>query len=113
MVNISEALDKAMNDHGVSGKWLAEQATVSEPMISLFRNGKQRIYTDSLEKVINALPKEARDYFFNLLSGSTNRNLEEVIGSMTDAEVSDLLILLAKRFNKAPKEARDTNLVSV
>jgi len=110
MVNFSEALDKALERYGISAKWLSEQSGVSQQMISQFRNGKQRIYSDSLEKLLAALPNEVKDYFFGLMSSG---NLEAAIASMTDAEVSDLLILLAKRFNKAPKEARDTNLVSV
>ncbi|MBD2006477.1 MULTISPECIES: helix-turn-helix domain-containing protein [Cyanophyceae] len=110
MVNFSEALDKALERYGISAKWLSEQSGVSQQMISQFRNGKQRIYSDSLEKLLAALPSEVKEYFFGLMSSG---NLEATIASMTDSEVSDLLILLAKRFNKAPKEARDTNLVSV
>ena len=111
MVNFSEALDKALERYGISAKWLSEQSGVSQQMISQFRNGKQRIYSDSLEKLLAALPGEVRDYYFGLLGG--NSNLEAAITSMTDAEVSDLLILLAKRFNNRSPEHRESTLVSV
>ena len=64
MVNFSEALDKALERYGISAKWLSEQSGVSQQMISQFRNGKQRIYSDSLKKLLTALPKEVKDYFF-------------------------------------------------
>lgn len=37
-------------------------------MISLFRNNRQRIYSDSFEKLLDALPLEARLYFLIQLS---------------------------------------------
>ncbi|MBD1836657.1 helix-turn-helix transcriptional regulator [Coleofasciculus sp. FACHB-501] len=110
MMNFSNALDKTLDRYGISAKWLSEQSGVSQQMISGFRNGKQRIYSDSLEKLLAALPNEVKDYFFGLMGSA---NLEAAIASMDDAEVSDLLILVAKRFNKAPNQTRDINLVNV
>ncbi len=73
-----EALNQTLGDCGVSARWLSEKSGVSEEMISRYRRGKQRVYSDSLEAMISALPSEAKRYFFGLVSNS-NFGLKEAI----------------------------------
>ena len=67
-MNISQAFDKTLKNFGINARRLSEQSGVSEKMISLFRNERQRIYSDSFEKLLDALPLEARLYFLIQLS---------------------------------------------
>jgi transcriptional regulator with XRE-family HTH domain len=67
-LKISQAFDKTLKNFGINARQLSEQSGVSEKMISLFRNNRQRIYSDSFEKLLDALPLEARLYFLIQLS---------------------------------------------
>lgn len=67
-MKISKAFDKTLKNFGINARRLSEQSGVSEKMISLFRNDRQRIYSDSFEKLLEALPIEAKLYFLIQLS---------------------------------------------
>ena len=66
-MNFSKALDVTLDKFGITGKWLSSESGVSEQMISGFRNGKQRVWSDSLDRIFLALPEEAKQYFLSLL----------------------------------------------
>lgn len=87
-----EALDRSLNDYGISAKWLSEQSGVSMQMISQFRRGKQRVYSDSLEAIIAALPLEARCHFYSLMNG----NRIPTVSMMSESELADLMDEIAK-----------------
>lgn len=91
-----EALDRSLDDYGISAKWLSEQSGVSMQMISQFRRGKQRVYSDSLEAMINALPLEVRRHFYSLMNGDRIPN----VGVMSEVELADLMDQIAKTLRK-------------
>jgi len=97
MINFSKALDKTLNYFDLTGKWLSEQSGVSQQMISCFRKGNQRVYSDSLERMIAALPPEPRNYFFAELSGAAVQ-IEGLVDQMDDNEIAELLLALSKKF---------------
>jgi transcriptional regulator with XRE-family HTH domain len=106
VMHFSQALDRTLNEYGIKAKWLAERSGVSPQMISDFRNGKQRIYSDSLEKMLASLPAEAREYFFRQL-GSSPATIETRIAEMNNVELSTLLLAIADKLqtSKAPARA--------
>jgi transcriptional regulator with XRE-family HTH domain len=81
LMNFAQALDQTLEEFGISGKWLSERSGVSQQMISGFRKGNQRVYSDSLEKIIATLPSDARQHFFGLLG---NRGTEQTSSSLVD-----------------------------
>lgn len=87
-----EAIDKTLDTYGISAKWLSEQSGVSMQMISQYRRGKQRVYSDSLEAMIKALPLEVRRYFFSLI----NSDRIPTVSSMSETELADLMDEVAK-----------------
>lgn len=93
-----EALDRSLNDYGISAKWLSEQSGVSMQMISQFRRGKQRVYSDSLEAMISALPLEARCRFYSLMNDNNDRIL--TVSSLNESELADLMDEIAKVLRK-------------
>ncbi|MDJ0633723.1 MAG: hypothetical protein QNJ34_11100 [Xenococcaceae cyanobacterium MO_188.B29] len=118
-MKISKAFDKTLKNFGINARRLSEQSGVSEKMISLFRNDRQRIYSDSFEKLLDALPIEARLYFLIQLSGDKLTALDKLTeadyveaewkslifsASLTDIET--ILRALADRYGelKAKKE---------
>ena len=68
-MNFAQALDSTLDEYGISGKWLSERSGVSQQMISGFRKGNQRVYSDSLEKIVATLPIEAKAIFLYPTAG--------------------------------------------
>ena len=98
-MNFSQALDRTIEEFGISGKGLASRAGVSEQMISDFRNGKKRVYNDSLEKILAALPSEAKSYYFLMLDVSPV-SLKSQIDTMDDSQLVLLLAAIAEKLQK-------------
>lgn len=91
-----EALDQTLNDYGISAKWLSEQSGVSMQMISGYRRGKQRVYSDSLEAMIEALPFEVRRHLFALVSNS-DLGLKEAIAAADDQQLEEAFRMVGER----------------
>jgi dsRNA-specific ribonuclease len=87
-----EALDKTLEDYGISAKWLSEQSGVSMQMISGYRRGRQRVYSDSLEAMIAALPLEIQQHFYKLM----NNSYTPQVADLTENELADLMDEIAK-----------------
>jgi len=95
-MKFSEALDKTLDAYGISAKWLSEQSGVSMQMISQFRRGKQRVYSDSLEAMIGALPSEVRNHFYSLMNGDRIAT----VSLLNEAELADLMDEIASVLRK-------------
>lgn len=95
-MKFSEALDKTLDAYGISAKWLSEQSGVSMQMISGFRRGKQRVYSDSLEAMLNALPQEVRRHFYSLMMGDRI----PTVSVMNESELADLMDEIANVLRK-------------
>lgn len=106
-----EALDQTLENYGVSARWLSEQSGVSEQMISGYRRGKQRVYSNSLESMIDALPAEMQRHLFGLVSGS-NFDLKEAINSANDQQLEEAFRLIGQRmFSKSTDALRNRERV--
>ncbi len=112
-MKISQAFDKTLKKFGINARLLSEHSGVSEKMISLFRNEKQRIYSDSFEKLLEALPLEARLYFLVQLSEDRLAVLDQLseadhikaewkslIFSASLADIETILRALADRYGE-------------
>ncbi len=108
MMNFNQAFDKTLNHFGISGKWLSEQSGVSPQMISGFRRRQQRIYSDSMEKLIRALPFEAQQYFFESLLGMSlvaqSPNLDQVVEEATSVQIGHLLKAIGSKMSSSGSE---------
>ena len=118
-MNLSEAFDKSLRKFKITARWLSEKSGVSEKMISLFRNSRQRIYTDSLEKLIDAFPPEARLYFFSLLSEENSiiedneslsgkgKDWHSVFSDATPADLEEIFLAMADRWSQLKSKKKD------
>jgi DNA-binding Xre family transcriptional regulator len=103
-MDIGSCFDKTLNKFGISGAWLSQQSGVNPQMISRFRNDKE-VQTDTLEKLLEPLPVEAKEYFFTLLLGSKFRvNLEILVDTLSSDELHDLFDLAARRITKRSRQ---------
>ncbi|MGG6241559.1 helix-turn-helix domain-containing protein [Nodosilinea sp. AN01ver1] len=57
-----------MSKFRLRGSELAQQSGLTTAQISNFRNGQQNIRIDSLEKLLEAMPREARLYMLSLIA---------------------------------------------
>ncbi|WP_346293758.1 hypothetical protein [Sphaerothrix gracilis] len=58
---------QAFKSEGITAKWLAQEGKIRENTISLFRNKQQEITTQTLHRLLSALPADAYLYFCSLL----------------------------------------------
>lgn len=73
-MKFSEALNQTLEEFHLSGKLLAQEAGVREATLSEYRRSKREIHTDNLERLITALPPEAKQYLFvKLLIGELDK----------------------------------------
>jgi transcriptional regulator with XRE-family HTH domain len=68
-MKFSEAFRQTMFHFDLSGVEIAERSGISTAQISNFRHGKN-LRIDTLERILNALPQEARVYMLNLVAQS-------------------------------------------
>jgi transcriptional regulator with XRE-family HTH domain len=99
-MNFAQALDCTLEEHGITAKWLSERSGVSQQMISGFRKGNQRVYSDSLEKIVATLPIEAKHYFFTQLAGSnqligSSPSPTAIVKQMNKTQLAELLVAVA------------------
>ena len=109
---LCEAFDATLKQFDIKGLHLAEKAGVSTGMISNFRNDTHSITTDSLEKLLAALPDEA--FAFWVSQVTHNRNLETFIQSpialnnlvqaLDEPAAIELLCALAEKLRKQSEQ---------
>lgn len=88
------ALDRTLKDFGLSAKNIAKKADISPQSISDFRRGKTAMSSDNLERVLWALPNEARAYYFQQL-GVPSGNMLQQLRAMNAEELSQLIATIA------------------
>lgn len=101
MTQISDNFHKTLQRYGITNVWLSSESGVDSKMISKFRNGRSNIQIDTWEKLLNALPTDAKLYFFSLILGSSYQpNIELLVENLSSDELHDLFDLLADRIVK-------------
>ncbi|EKU97124.1 hypothetical protein Lepto7375DRAFT_0998 [Leptolyngbya sp. PCC 7375] len=88
-MNFSKAFDLTLKEFGLTGKAVAVNAGVREATVSNFRNGSD-IRTDSLEKLIKALPPDAKQFLF----------LKVFVDDLNPPAIATMLGLLAGRLKE-------------
>ena len=94
MITFCEALNATIKNYGIRGIWLAERSGLSHQAISLFLNGKTQVKSDNLERIIEALPPDAQEFFFQQLR-PTSKDLRSLILRASDDEKAEILRLIA------------------
>jgi len=93
----------------LSAKEVAEKSGVTEGVISKFRNSKKTVQTDTLDKLLNALDKEAKIYFFSLLV-EEELDIKMIVSQMDAATLSELLLVIADKIH--PKKNSKSNEIA-
>ena len=74
----NEAFDFVLNQYEVSAEEIARISGIDKSAISKFRNSKHRMNSDNLQKVVRALPFQARAHFNMLFSFEDEKSKAEV-----------------------------------
>lgn len=98
----SEALNLTLEHYKIPAKELSQRSGVAEAIISDFRRGKTLPRIDTIERLINALPQEAKNYM--LFSG--------FLSKLTDKDLSLLLHLIANELRSSDTEVNEVNTTS-
>lgn len=98
-MKFATAFDATLKHFKISARELALQSGVAESSISRYRRGERDIQADSLERLLEALPQEARHYFyFNCL-----------VRDIDEAGIATLLQVIASKLKAEPVEKRMAN----
>jgi transcriptional regulator with XRE-family HTH domain len=62
-----EAFDETVKLFGLRASDIASKSGIGENQISRFRHGKTDLQTESLEKLIDGLPQNAKAYFYSMV----------------------------------------------
>lgn len=107
------AFDETLKTYRISGKRLARTAHLSESLVSEFRRGKGGVTDQTLNKLLVAMEtidSGARRYFCSLIAGESRRDadLTDVIESLSEDEIPQLLRALANRWQAPHKQVVHT-----
>lgn len=95
-MKFADALDATLKHFCISAKEMATKSGVAESSISRYRRGERDIQAESLERLIAALPPDARHYFyFNCL-----------VRDIDEAGIATLLQAIAFKLKTEPVKAR-------
>lgn len=88
---IKDALAMTMKEFGISQTQLASRSDVKQPHISDYLNPKKnkRFEDETLEKLIAALPSDARIFFLFQLATPTERDVPAIMRSLAKLMESD------------------------
>lgn len=106
-MKFSNAFDDAIKKFRISAKHLSEQSGIFPQSISEFRRNKKSIQVDSLEKLLEYLPIEARMYFFSLLLGE-GISAERLIAGMNEDQMADLMLAIANKMKNSHQKNDDS-----
>ncbi|AUB41880.1 Lambda repressor-like, DNA-binding domain [Nostoc flagelliforme CCNUN1] len=103
-----QLFDEMMNRFNLEAKKTAEQAKVSEVMLSRFRRGKADLGASKLIALLLAIPVEARVWYLSELFGQrTGISLRSLIAEAPPEEQAEVLRLIADIFVNNSREATD------
>lgn len=100
---INKIFDSTLKHYGISGKRLSDVTGISQGHISEFRNGKSNPPCDTLLRLLDGMDEitpGAKRYFCQHLASGSASSLEAVIDTMTGAELSRLLMIIAEKFRQ-------------
>jgi hypothetical protein len=93
----AKALNEVLDHFAYQNKKVAADADIGETQLSEFRRGKRQLTTENLEKVIFALPIEARNYLF----------FKVLISGASEYDVSNLLSAIALELRQKPNVTQE------
>ncbi|MBD2248101.1 XRE family transcriptional regulator [Nostoc sp. FACHB-888] len=104
-----QLFDEMMNRFNLEAKKTAEQAKVSEVMLSRFRRGKADLGASKLIALLLAIPVEARIWYLSELFGQRpGISLRSLIAEAPPEEQAEVLRLIADIFVNNSREATDS-----
>jgi hypothetical protein len=83
-----------MDQYGITNVWLGRESAISDQALSNFRNGKSGLNSANLERIISALPPDAKEFFFQQIH-PIKKDLPSLIMRATDDEKAEVLRLIA------------------
>lgn len=70
MTDPQDALDLTLKLFKINASKLSEAAGLHKSVVSRYRNKKQGLEADTFVEILRALPKDARDFYYSLITES-------------------------------------------
>jgi hypothetical protein len=103
-MKFSEAFNSTLDHFQINATSISAASGVRAATISEFRRGMREIHTDNLEKLIAALPQDAKQYLF----------LHALVGEMDDDGLAILLNAVSQRLRQPkPRNQRPDPALSL
>lgn len=89
-MRIREALFKTLDTFKITGKQLSANSGVTESQISSFRRGNRELELKNFEKLVEALPPDAYNYFWSQLA----------LGRMSEDHLYELIMMATSQLKE-------------
>lgn len=96
-MNFVAALNSTIEEFNIKNRELSRLSGVDESSISRYRNGTRDLQAETLQKIISALPKQAREYFY----------FRCLLSDIDEDGVATLLIALGQRIKRSNTQQVD------
>lgn len=91
-----ELFAQMLNRFKISAKELAQEAGISEGMMSRFRQGKSDISLRNFIKILLIVPEDAKMWYFSQIFGQNpGKNWRESINQASSQELAEILRIVA------------------
>jgi predicted transcriptional regulator len=92
-----QLFDEMLRSFNLSAKDLAQEAGISEGMISRFRQGKSDFTSANLIKILSLVPEEAKMWYVNQLFGKkVGNNWQQSLTQAPPEEIGQILRIIAE-----------------
>jgi transcriptional regulator with XRE-family HTH domain len=92
-----QLFDEMLRSFNLSAKDLAQEAGISEGMISRFRQGKSDFTSANLIKILSLVPEEAKMWYVNQLFGKkVGNNWQQSLTQAPPQEIGQILRIIAE-----------------
>jgi predicted transcriptional regulator len=99
-----ELFNELLSHFGYSAKQVSAWSGVHESRLSRFRKGKLDLEAGEFFSLLESMPEEAQDYFW-AQKKLQERSLEKMVSVMNDAQLSQLLVMIAGNLSREPESA--------
>lgn len=113
-LNHRQAFLKTKTYYGIKGSKLCEISGVSAKHISEYSNCKRDVSSEILDKLIQGmenLEPGAKRYYCQLLYGKRSFSPEEIVKSMDNEELSELMMAIAAKVGSGNVRNADSHLL--
>lgn len=103
-----EAFNKTLQKYKITAKFLSEATGIQERQISMFKNNKSDLLTETFFKLVEGLPPNAKSYFLKKLQDNEPSSLVEMVEAADDNEIEMVLLAVGRKWKQEMQSRNST-----